>query len=74
MPLERETVKMSVVEIEEAIKVLPPREVALLTEWVVDYSHRIWDEQIADDLENGKLDKLLAEVEAEYQAGLSSPL
>jgi hypothetical protein len=65
---------MSVVEIEEAIKVLPASDVAVLTEWVVDYHHRMWDEQIADDLEAGKLDKLLAEVEAEYQAGLSTPL
>lgn len=65
---------MSVVEIEEAIKVLPASEVAVLTDWVVDYNHRIWDEQIADDLDNGKLDKLLAEVEAEFQAGLSTPL
>jgi hypothetical protein len=65
MVLYQEAGTMGVVEIEEAIKVLPTSDVA---EWVVDYHHRIWDEQIAEDLETGKLDNLLAEVEAEYQA------
>lgn len=33
-----------------------------------------WDEQIEDDLESGRLDTLLAEVDAEYEAGLARPL
>jgi hypothetical protein len=62
------------VEFEEAIKLLPASDVAVLKDRVVEYNHRIWGKKIADELDSGKLDKLLAEVEAEYQAGLSTPL
>jgi hypothetical protein len=65
---------MSVVEIEAAIVQLPPKEVSDLTSWLVDYHHHVWDAQIGADLDAGKLDKLLAEVEREYEAGLSNPL
>ena len=34
----------------------------------------VWDEQIADDLDTGRLDALLAEVDQEYEAGLARPL
>jgi hypothetical protein len=42
--------------------------------WIEDYHARLWDKQIADDLESGKLDDLLAEVEEEYLAGLSKEI
>ncbi len=35
---------------------------------------RAWDEQIEDDLDAGRLDALLAEVDREYEAGLARPL
>jgi hypothetical protein len=34
----------------------------------------MWDKQIEEDLEAGHLDALLAEVDEEYEAGLSQPL
>ena len=33
-----------------------------------------WDDQIADDLDSGRLDALLAEVDEEYELGLARPL
>ena len=33
-----------------------------------------WDKQIEDDLDAGRLDALLAEIDAEYEAGLARPL
>jgi len=33
-----------------------------------------WDKQIEDDLEAGRLDALLAEVDKEYEAELAQPL
>jgi len=65
---------MSINEIETAIKELPVEQVAVLMKWIEDYHARIWDEQIADDFESGKLDELLAEVEEEYLAGLSQEI
>ena len=57
---------MSVKEIETAITKLPAREVGELTAWLVEYHHQIWDNQIEDDLDAGRLDALLAEVNREF--------
>ncbi|MGH7966053.1 MAG: hypothetical protein ACRERD_30250 [Candidatus Binatia bacterium] len=65
---------MTVTEIETAITQLSAREMAALMTWLADYHARVWDQQIEDDLEAGRLDALLAEVESEYQAGLARPL
>ena len=42
--------------------------------WLEDYYAEMWDKQIEDDLETGRLDALLVEVDEEYDAGLSKPL
>ena len=65
---------MSIQEIEVAITRLPPNEVAELTAWLVAYHHNVWEAQIAADLQAGRLDALLSEVEAEYTGGHARPL
>ena len=65
---------MSVKEIEIAITQLDPSDVSELASWVADYHQNLWDEQIEDDLESGCLDALLVEVDAEYEAGMATPL
>lgn len=65
---------MRVKEIEEAITRLSPEEVAELSAWLADYQAQVWDEQIEDDLEAGRLDALLEEVDAAYEAGEATPL
>jgi len=65
---------MSITEIETAIAQLPAKEFAELMAWLQEYQQRVWDEQIEDDLEAGRLDKLLAEVDKEHQQGLARPL
>lgn len=65
---------MSVKEIEEAITRLSPEELAELSVWLADYQAQVWDEQIKRDLEAGRLDALLEEVDAEYEAGEATPL
>lgn len=65
---------MSVQEIEVAITQLPPQKVTNLLRWLEEYHTKLWDEQIEQDLDNGTLDTLLAEVDAEYEAGLAQPL
>lgn len=65
---------MSIKEIEAAIAELPVQEVTELMGWLAERHAQLWDKQIEDDLEAGRLDAVLAEAEAEYKAGLAKPL
>lgn len=42
--------------------------------WLADYQAKLWDKQIDEDLQAGRLDKVLAEVDREYETGLAEPL
>jgi hypothetical protein len=66
--------EMDVKQIEKAITQLPAKELAELVSWLEDYHAQVWDKRIKDDLESGRLDALLAEVDQEYEAGLTQPL
>jgi hypothetical protein len=61
---------MSVQELEVAISQLPPHELAELMAWLVEYQAKVWDHKIESDLEAGRLDAVLAEVDRECEAGL----
>ena len=66
--------EMGVKQIERAIAQLPAKELAELVTWLEDHHAQVWDKQIEEDLEAGRLDALLAEVDEEYEAGLTEPL
>ena len=65
---------LSIKEIEIAITQLPATELAELMAWLENYHAQMWDKQIEEDLEAGRLDALLAEVDKEDEAGLGQPL
>ncbi len=65
---------MSVKEIEAAISKLPKTDVAELMAWLAEYDAELWDRQIADDLDTGRLDALLGAVDTEIAAGHAQPL
>jgi hypothetical protein len=65
---------MNVREVEIAITRLSASDLAELMAWLEDYYAQMWDKQIEEDLEAGRLDALLAEVDKEYAAGLDQPL
>ena len=65
---------MSVKEIEAAITKLSPSDLAELAAWFASYHNQEWDRQIERDLDAGRLDGFLAEVEAEYAKGQAKPL
>lgn len=65
---------MGVTEIEIAITRLPADKVQELMMWFEDHYNGLWDKEIEADLKSGKLDGLLAEVDAEIEAGLAKPL
>jgi hypothetical protein len=65
---------MGVGEIELAIAQLPAKELVELMAWLQNYHGQMWDKQIEDDLEAGRLDRILAEADKEYQEGSARPL
>lgn len=65
---------MGLKEIENAFTQLSNKELAKLSAWLADYQANVWDEQIEEDLDAGRLDALLEEVNEEYEAGETKPL
>ena len=65
---------MSVKEIEIAITKLSPRDLAEFSAWFADYRAKAWDGQIGRDLDAGRLDTVIRDVDAEYDAGKAKPL
>lgn len=65
---------MSITEIEQAIAELSPEELVQFRQWFEEYYAQVWDKQIEEDTKSGRLDKLIAEANDEYDAGLSKPL
>ena len=55
--------------IEDAVKSLPPQDFAEFRRWFAEFDAAAWDRQIEEDLAGGKLDELLAQAQADYQAG-----
>lgn len=56
-------------QIESAILTLPSNEFQRLREWLWDLDPQHWDEQIEQDVVDGKLDALALEAIAEFEAG-----
>jgi hypothetical protein len=64
---------MSVEEIEAAITRISSQELVELMAWFGEYHARVWDDKIEEDLEAGRLDVLLAEVDREIEEGQARP-
>ena len=56
-------------QIEAAILTLQPEEFQRLRQWFLDIDYQRWDEQIEQDIADGKLDTLAEEAIAEFKAG-----
>ncbi len=61
---------MSTIEqIEAAILTLPPEQFQQLRQWILDMDYQRWDEQLEQDIADGKLEALAEEAIAEFKAG-----
>ncbi len=60
--------------IEADIRALNPDELRRLAEWLEELRAEQWDAQIERDAKAGRLDKLIAEAEADIAAGRVTPL
>jgi hypothetical protein len=56
-------------QIEAAILTLPSEEFQRLKQWLSDVDYQRWDEQLEQDIANGKLDALAEEAIADFKAG-----
>ena len=65
---------MDVKEIETAISELPTAQVAELADWFDAYRAQLWDKQIEQDLDSGKLQSLLDEARQDVESGRCKPL
>ena len=60
---------MDVQEIESAITQLPRSQVAELAAWFERFHAQLWDTQIEQDVQRGRLDSLLDETARDFDAG-----
>ena len=65
---------MTLKEMEFAVTNLSRKELDEFMAWLEEYYANAWDKQIEEDANSGRLDQLLADVDKEYDAGLSKPL
>lgn len=54
--------------LEEAVRALPPTDLAEFRRWFAEFDRQAWDKQIESDLAAGGLDALLAEAEEDFKA------
>jgi hypothetical protein len=60
--------------IEQQVASLTPEELASFRQWYASFDSDAWDRQIEADLKAGKLDALMAEAQAELEAGKAREL
>ena len=65
---------MTLKDLEKAIAELPRAEFCRLRDWIASIDADRWDEQLEDDVANGRLDSLANEALSEHLAGRSRPL
>ena len=56
-------------QLEHRVQNLSPEDLAKFREWFLELEARLWDQQIAEDLKAGRLDKLIAEAREDFAAG-----
>jgi hypothetical protein len=65
---------MSLVELKEQTKELSSNELFEFARWVRELEAAAWDREIESDLESGRFDDLLNEVQADIDIGNIKPL
>jgi hypothetical protein len=61
-------------QIEQQIRELSSGEFSELRDWVLEQDWKAWDAQVESDTRSGKLEKVVAEADADYKAGRTRPL
>ena len=61
-------------QIEKSVKDLSEEDLTKFRSWLLDFDWHVWDVKIERDLDAGKLDRLIAEARADYEAGKAREL
>jgi|UniRef100_UPI003784D486 hypothetical protein len=61
-------------QIEEQIAQLSPEELKQFSAWFDEYTSDEWDRQIERDEAAGKFDKIIKQLDANFEGGLCTPL
>lgn len=56
-------------KIESEVQSLSVSEFKQLRDWIDDYEHKMWDKQLEQDIQAGKLDTLADEALSQFDAG-----
>ena len=65
---------MSAIELENAVQQLPPDELAQFARWFEHFAADLWDKLIEADIFAGRLDKLAAKADLDFESGRCTPL
>ena len=64
----------TVAEIAGAVKRLPKKDLARFRKWFAEYDAAVWDRQLEDDANLGRLDTVIREVQRDHLAGRTKAL
>jgi len=64
----------TVAQISGAVRRLPKRDLAKFRKWFVEYDAAAWDQEFAQDVAHGRLDRLAREALKELRAGRTTDL
>lgn len=56
-------------DLEEAVRALPPQDFAAFRTGFAEYDAALWDQQIEEDVQAGRLDELMDEAIREFREG-----
>lgn len=56
-------------QLERKIKSLSPEDLAKFRKWFMEFDWQFWDSKIEEDLESGRLDRLISEAREDFAAG-----
>ena len=59
----------AVLQVEQAVSQLPPKELARFRKCFEEFDAKIWDSQFEEDAKSGKFDKLANQAIADFRAG-----
>ena len=61
-------------EIESAVAELPKEELARFRQWFAEFDARVWDREIEEDVEAGRLDEFAEKALRDHDSGHSTEL
>lgn len=61
-------------EIEHAVRQLPPEEFAAFRAWFAEFDAEVWDRELEEDIQAGRLDALAEEALDDFREGRCTEL